>query len=81
MKKPDGQKLKKAVLKKPEMIEHVEFASCYRGKQLKGGMKSMAFSIHYRNPEKSFTDEEANELRDNMVNHLTSTFAGSSIRK
>lgn len=73
--------IEERVMEKPQLIEKVEFASCYRGKQIGPGMKSMAFSIFYRNPERSFTDEEANALRDNMVKHLTGKFEGSSIRQ
>ncbi len=73
--------IESTIMEKPEFIEKVEFASCYRGKQIPNGMKSMAFSIYYRNPEKSFRDEEANSLRDIMVSHLTGKFEGSTIRK
>ena len=69
-----------AVKELPELVERIECASIYRGKQIPAGMKSVAFSILYRHPEKSLTDEEANELRDQMVSHLTSKFEGASLR-
>jgi phenylalanyl-tRNA synthetase beta chain len=69
-----------AVQELPDQIEAVEFQSVYRGKQVGPGRKSIAFSILYRHPERSLTDEEANALRDRMIEHLTTRIEGSELR-
>jgi phenylalanyl-tRNA synthetase beta chain len=47
---------------RPEFAESVSLFDCYRGGQLGAGMKSLAFRITYRSPERSLTDEEVNEI-------------------
>lgn len=39
-------------------LEKVELFDVYKGKQVQDGCKSMAFSLVYRNPEKTLTDGE-----------------------
>ncbi|MHC4884102.1 MAG: phenylalanine--tRNA ligase subunit beta [Planctomycetota bacterium] len=63
-----------------EYVESIEFASVFRGKQIAKGRKSMAFSIRYRHPDRSFTDEEVNALRDSMVEHLLKRIPDSERR-
>ncbi|MFW5857477.1 MAG: hypothetical protein ACOCX4_06340, partial [Planctomycetota bacterium] len=69
-----------AVREQPDLVESVDFASVYRGKQIPAGKKSVAFAIRYRHPERSLTDEEANDLRDRMVQHLTGRIEDASLR-
>jgi phenylalanyl-tRNA synthetase beta chain len=69
-----------AVWEASELAESVAFASLYRGKPVPGGKKSVAFTVTYRHPERSLTDEEANKLRDDLVAHLTQTFPDAALR-
>ena len=69
-----------AVRALPDRVEGVELASIYRGEQVPPGTKSVALRVLYRDLERSLTDEEANALRDRMVEHLTSVLPDARLR-
>jgi phenylalanyl-tRNA synthetase beta chain len=50
------------------------FLSAYRGKQIGAGKKSVAFSIVYRAPDRSLTDEEVNTAHGKFVEALLKEF-------
>ncbi|MDD3925704.1 MAG: phenylalanine--tRNA ligase subunit beta [bacterium] len=53
-----------------ELIERVVFFDLYRGSQLPEGMKSLAYSIYYRSPERTLTDEEVNAVQERITTAL-----------
>ena len=54
-----------------DLIEEVKlFGEPYQGKQIAGGHKSLTYSIFYRSPEKTLTDEKVNNLQDKIVRTL-----------
>ena len=52
------------------ILESVRLFDVYRGKQVDEGKKSVAFSITYRDPDKTLTDEEVNEVHEGVLNAL-----------
>jgi phenylalanyl-tRNA synthetase beta chain len=50
------------------------FLSVYRGKQVGAGKKSMAFSLVYRVPNRTLTDEEVNQAHQTFVDGLLKEF-------
>lgn len=46
-----------------ELVETVELFDVYRSEQLGEGRKSLAFSLLFRAPDRTLTDEEANVAR------------------
>ena len=53
-----------------DILESVRLFDIYRGKQVEEGKKSAAFSITYRDPEKTLTDEEVNKVHEGVLNAL-----------
>ncbi len=51
-------------------LEKVEFFDIYKGAQTGAGKKSMAFSMVYRSPEKTLTEEEVSTSFENVVKTL-----------
>ncbi|MBR6444011.1 MAG: phenylalanine--tRNA ligase subunit beta, partial [Firmicutes bacterium] len=54
-----------------DILEDVKLFDIYRGKQAGEGKKSVAFTLTYRDPEKTLTDEEVTKVHDKIVNALT----------
>jgi len=54
------------------IIESVELFDLYQDKSLGTGKKSMAYSIIYRSPEKTLTDDEVNKVHEKIRNELVS---------
>ena len=50
-----------------ELLESCELFDIYRGPQVGEGNKSLAFSLHFRHPERTLTDAEAAQARDAAV--------------
>jgi phenylalanyl-tRNA synthetase beta chain len=55
-------------------IESAHLFDCYRGAPIPPGKKSLAYSIAYRAPDRTLTDEEVNALHDRVRVHLTGRF-------
>jgi len=51
-------------------VTEMELFDLYRGPQLPEGKKSLAFRITYQDPERTLTDEEVNELQDELLRRL-----------
>ncbi|MBO8170293.1 MAG: phenylalanine--tRNA ligase subunit beta [Bacillaceae bacterium] len=60
-------------------LESVHLFDVYSGEGIEEGKKSMAFSLVYRDPEKTLTDEEVNEVHDGVVRVLEEAF-GARLR-
>ncbi|MFL0194589.1 phenylalanine--tRNA ligase subunit beta [Clostridium sp. WILCCON 0269] len=52
------------------MVEKVKFFDIYKGKQIEDGKKSIAYSISYRLPNKTLTDEEVNKIHNKILKSL-----------
>lgn len=61
------------------MLESVSVFDVYTGKPIEAGKKSVAFSLVYRNPERTLTDEEVNERHNKIVRALNETY-GAALR-
>ena len=48
---------------------------CYRGAPIAEGKKSLAYTIAYRAPDRTLTDDEVNALQENLRRHLGARFA------
>ncbi len=53
-----------------KILENVELFDIYRGKQVKEGHKSIAYSLTYRNAEKTLTDGEVNRVHSRIIKAL-----------
>lgn len=62
-----------------DLIEEVTLFDVYQGEQVAVGQKSLAYSLVYRSPEKTLTDEEINPIQEQLVNRLTNEL-GASLR-
>ncbi|MDO4859930.1 MAG: phenylalanine--tRNA ligase subunit beta [Bacillota bacterium] len=68
---PVGQMVSIITFAGGELLEDVKLFDIYRGEQAGEGKKSVAFTLTYRDPEKTLTDEEVTEVHDKIVNALT----------
>jgi phenylalanyl-tRNA synthetase beta chain len=56
------------------LLESIDVFDIYTGERLGEGKKSVAFSLVYRHPERTLTDEEVSELHAKVVSALEQTF-------
>jgi len=69
-----GRKLMNAIMLAHPLIRQVEFVDVYVGPQLPPNKKSVTFSFLVQAAEKTLTDEEANDIRDEVVALLKKRF-------
>lgn len=62
------------------LLESIEVFDIYTGERLGGGKKSVAFTLVYRHPDRTLTDDEVAELHGKVVTALEQTFA-AELRK
>lgn len=76
-----GHDMLKLALNKGEgtFLEHVSIFDVYAGKGIPEGMKSLAIRFTYRSSEKTLTDDEANEVHENIVGEVVRN-TGARIR-
>jgi phenylalanyl-tRNA synthetase beta chain len=55
-------------------IESVRLFDCYRGAPIPSGRKSLAYSVAYRAPDRSLTDDEVNALHATVLERLQGRF-------
>ncbi|MEG1331534.1 MAG: phenylalanine--tRNA ligase subunit beta [Eubacterium sp.] len=65
-----------ALIKKHDtgIIEKVELFDVYQGEQISAGQKSLAYSIIFRHPDRTLTDEDINPIMDKILSDLKTTF-------
>ena len=71
-----GDKIKEAG---GDLVERITLFDVYKGKQVPAGKRSLAYSICYRSPEKTLTDEEVDEIHRRVISELEKTF-GATLR-
>ena len=54
-----------------ELLESASLFDIYRGEQLGRGVKSVAFSLIFRSPERTLTDEEADDNMRRILSRLS----------
>jgi phenylalanyl-tRNA synthetase beta chain len=59
---------------RPEVVDDVVLFDAYSGSAVPQGKKSLAYSISYRNAERTLTDDEVNGLHGELVSALTRQF-------
>jgi phenylalanyl-tRNA synthetase beta chain len=52
-------------------VENARLFDLYRGHPLPTGKKSLAYSIAYRDPTRTLTDEEVNRLHQRLIERVT----------
>lgn len=62
-----------------ELLESASLFDIYRGEQLGQGIKSVAFSLVFRSPERTLTDEEVDAHMRRILSRLSEEF-GAQIR-
>ncbi|MGB9595499.1 MAG: phenylalanine--tRNA ligase subunit beta, partial [Candidatus Poribacteria bacterium] len=62
------------------LVKNVKLFDVYKGKQIPDNMKSLAFSIEYYSPDKTLTDDEADEIQQKIISILKDRF-GAELRK
>lgn len=58
----------------PDILENIRLFDVYRGKQLEDGKKSVAFSLRYRDKNKTLTDSRVDEAHGKIVEMLEERF-------
>jgi phenylalanyl-tRNA synthetase beta chain len=53
-----------------DLIENVELFDIYRGEPLQEGKKSLAFNICYRKADRTLTEQEANEVHEEIARRI-----------
>ena len=61
------------------ILEDVSVFDIYRGEHVEDGHKSVAFSLVYRTPDRTLTDDEAKKAFDRAVRSLCAQF-GAKLR-
>jgi phenylalanyl-tRNA synthetase beta chain len=62
------------------LVEQITVFDVYRGRQVPSGKKSLAFSIRYRSPEKTLTEEEVDEIHQKVISDLEKKL-GATLRR
>jgi len=65
---------------KPQNLEALELFDVFRGKNIPEGQKSVAYAFHYRNAERTLTDNEVNAAHERVVGELK-TRLGATVRE
>jgi phenylalanyl-tRNA synthetase beta chain len=68
-----------AVRSSGKFLEELQYVETYRSPQLGAGKKSLLMTLTFRKPEGTLTSEEADQLRDQIVNACTAAY-GAQLR-
>lgn len=56
------------------LLDDVKLFDVYQGDRLEAGKKSLAFALRYKSPERSLTDQEVQQVHDQLIEHLGEKF-------
>lgn len=74
------KQIEEVILQKAgKILESVKLFDVYKGKQVPEGMKSVAWSITFRTPDRTLTDDEVNKAMDKILDGLK-TGLGAELR-
>jgi phenylalanyl-tRNA synthetase beta chain len=59
-----------------KLLEDMRLFDLYRGKGVETGKKSLAFSLTYRDPERTLTDDEVSAAHEKVVRKVTGAVGG-----
>jgi phenylalanyl-tRNA synthetase beta chain len=59
-----------------KLLESARLFDVYRGEGVPGGMKSLAFSLMYRDPARTLTSEEVERAHEKLVRKVTDALGG-----
>ena len=63
-----------------DYLEKIHLFDIYRGKSIPEGKKSVAYSLYYRKPDGTMTDEEAESLQEKILAKIKTKF-GLTLRE
>jgi phenylalanyl-tRNA synthetase beta chain len=63
-----------------KLLERAELFDVYRGKQIPDGMKSLSFSLTYRAPDRTLTDEEVAKTHEKILKAIEEN-TGAGLRE
>lgn len=64
----EAERVRNHLLKKAgDVLERCELFDVYAGKQIDPGFRSLAYTLTFRRPERTLTEDEVNELVDRMT--------------
>lgn len=67
-------KIIEEIKKESQLIEKVVCFDFYKGPQIPSSSKSLSFRITYRHLQKTLKDEEAKQIHEQIIKHLSSRF-------
>jgi len=53
-----------------KILEELKLFDVYKGEQVPAGMKSVAYTLKFRSPERTLTDDEINKIMEKILNGL-----------
>jgi phenylalanyl-tRNA synthetase beta chain len=59
-----------------KLLESVRLFDVYRGEGVPAGLKSLAYSLVYRDPERTLTSEEVEQAHEKLVRKVTGALGG-----
>lgn len=74
-----AEEIKRYILEKARYIEKVQFFDFYQGSHVPDGYKSLSFSLIFRHPDKTLTDDGVNIIQERIVKSLNNKW-GASLR-
>lgn len=75
-----AEDVREYIIKKAEHVEKVKFFDFYQGAHVPSGHKSISFSLIFRHPERTLTDDEVNAIQSRIISSLEDKW-GASLRK
>ena len=63
--------IEKVIRAKGKNLEKLELFDVYEGKGIPEGKKSVAFSLTFRAPDRTLSDEEVNKVLADIINELS----------
>jgi phenylalanyl-tRNA synthetase beta chain len=76
---PAGKVLEVLTQAAGELLEEIVLVDDYRGSNLEEGKKSLTFALRFRANDRTLTQLEASQARDNAVSAANASF-GATIR-